>query len=320
MRRALLAWYGAHRRELPWRVTRDAYRIWVSEVMLQQTRVAAVMEHYRRFLEAFPTLAALAAASEAEVLAQWSGLGYYRRARMLHRAAQVVLCDHGGRLPQSAEMLRTLPGFGAYTAAAVASIAFGQPVAAVDGNVERVLARVAGWSAAERGFPAQARALAAELADPLRPGDYNQAIMELGATVCLPRRPLCLHCAWQPWCHTRGEHAMPARRAMQRQRSARAVILRQAEDAQQVLLVKRAADASLMAGMWELPTYLPQADESPAFTVRHAITVTNHTIDVFFGAEASVARGGRWIAVSELSQLALTGLSRKVLRRVGCMQ
>jgi A/G-specific adenine glycosylase len=323
MREALLAWYSAHRRALPWRATQDPYRIWVSEVMLQQTRVAAVLEHYRRFLEAFPTVEALAAASEPEVLAQWSGLGYYRRSRMMHRAALVIVSEHGGRLPASAEALRALPGFGAYTAAAVASIAFGEPAAAVDGNVERVLARVAGWSAAERGFPARVRTLAAELADPARPGDYNQAIMELGATVCLPRAPLCLHCVWQPWCHTRGEHPMPARRTMQRRHSARAVCLRGGEGAQQVLLVRRPADASLMAGMWELPEYQPQPEESPAFTVRHAITVTNHTVDIFLTAKLEslleISDGAQWIPLTDLSEHALTGLTRKVLRRAGLL-
>ena len=317
MRAALLAWYGVHRRELPWRATRDPYCIWVSEVMLQQTRVAAVLEHYRRFLEAFPTVSALAAASEAEVLAQWSGLGYYRRARMMHRAAQVIVREHGGRLPASAAALRALPGFGAYTAAAVASIAFGEPTAAVDGNVERVLARVAGWSAAEPGFAVRVRALAGELADPERPGDYNQAIMELGATVCLPRAPLCLQCVWQPWCQTRGEHTMPARRAMQRQHSARAVCLRGVEGAQQVLLGGRPAEASLMAGMWELPMYQPQPGESPEFTVRHAITVTNHTVDVYIAAGLDTEERAQWIPLTELAQHALTGLTRKVLRRAG---
>src|SRR6202021_2897355 len=146
MRAALLTWYRAHKRDLPWRTTRDPCRIWVSEIMLQQTRVAAVLEHYRRFLEAFPTVQALAAASEPEVLALWSGLGYYRRARMLHRAAKVVAADLGGTMPRTAVDLLALPGVGAYTAAAVASIAFEEPVAVVDGNVARVLARVAGRS------------------------------------------------------------------------------------------------------------------------------------------------------------------------------
>jgi A/G-specific adenine glycosylase len=320
MRDRLLAWYEAHKRDLPWRTTRDPYRIWVSEIMLQQTRVAAVLEHYRRFLEAFPTVQALAAASEPEVLALWSGLGYYRRARMLHRAAKVVAAELGGAMPRTAERLLALPGVGAYTAAAVASIAFEEPVAVVDGNVARVLARVAGWSAAEAGFATAVRTFAGALVDPERPGDFNQGMMELGATMCLPRAPLCLGCPWQPWCRTRGEHPVAARPAQQRQHSARMVWLRGTGARQQVRLVQRAADASLMAGMWELPMYEPIADELPEFTVRHAITVTNHVVDVYMRSGAARGLEGEWVLVDELSQQALTGLTRKVLRRVGCMQ
>jgi A/G-specific adenine glycosylase len=320
MREALLAWYGAHKRDLPWRTTRDPYRIWVSEIMLQQTRVAAVLEHYRRFLEAFPNVHTLAGAREPEVLALWSGLGYYRRARMLHRAAKVVADELAGAMPRTAAGLLALPGVGAYTSAAVASIAFHEPVAVVDGNVERVLARVAGWSAAETGFATRVRTFANALVDERRPGDFNQGMMELGATVCLPRAPLCLGCPWQPWCRTRGEHPTPARRAQQRQHSARLVWLRGTGERQELRLVQRAADASLMASMWELPVYEPQPGESPEFTVRHAITVTNHVVDVH------LVRGGRlrglegeWVPVGELTQRALTGLTRKVLRRAGCM-
>jgi A/G-specific adenine glycosylase len=320
MRAALLAWYGAHRRELPWRATRDPYRIWVSEIMLQQTRVAAVLEHYRRFLTAFPTVQALARASEPEVLALWSGLGYYRRARMLHRAAKLVVQESAGAMPRTAEGLRTLPGVGAYTSAAVASIAFNEPVAVVDGNVERVLARVAGCSVAEDGFAIRIRALADALLEPERPGDFNQGMMELGATVCLPRAPLCLGCPWQPWCRTRGPHAMPARPRQQRQHSARVVWLRGAGEKQKVRLVQRAADASLMAGMWELPMYEPAPEETPEFTVRHAITVTNHVVDVYARrAGAPRHAGGIWVSMGELPQRALTGLTRKILRRTGVL-
>lgn len=320
MRAALLAWYGAHKRDLPWRATRDPYRIWVSEIMLQQTRVAAVLEHYRRFLDAFPTIEALAAASEPAVLALWSGLGYYRRARMLHRAAMLVVEQRAGAMPHTAEDLRALPGIGAYTAAAVASIAFGEAVAVVDGNVERVLARVAGWSAAETGFAAQVRALADKLIDPERPGDFNQAMMELGATVCLPKAPLCLGCPWQPWCRTRGEHAVIARPRLMRQQSARVVRLHGTGVKQKVCLTQRDAEASLMAGMWELPLYEPQPEEAPEFTVRHAITVTNHVVDVYVKrARVSPDDKDAWVPVSALSQQALTGLARKILRRVGLL-
>ena len=319
MRAVLLTWYRAHKRDLPWRTTRDPYRIWVSEIMLQQTRVAAVLEHYRLFLAAFPTVKGLAAASEAEVLALWSGLGYYRRARMLHRAAKIVMEEFAGAIPRTAEGLRALPGVGAYTAAAVASIAFGEPVAVVDGNVERVLARVAGWSAAEVGFATSVGTFAGALVDPQQPGDFNQGMMELGATVCLPRGPLCLGCPWQSWCRTRGEHPVPTRRAQQRQHGARVVWRRGAGSMSQVRLVQRAVDASLMAGMWELPVYDPKTAESPEFTVRHAITVTNHVVDVYVRNGTVRGLEGEWVPVCDLSARPLTGLTRKALRRLGCL-
>src|ERR1700733_12636066 len=224
-RRRLGAWYRENARALPWRGVGDPYATWLSEIMLQQTRVAAVIDRYTEFLQRFPTIAALAAAEEPEVLALWSGLGYYRRARMLHRAAKVVAAELGGAMPHTAVDLLALPGVGAYTAAAVASIAFEEPVAVVDGNVARVLARVAGWSAAEAGFATAVRTFAGALVDPGRPGDFNQGMMELGATVCLPRAPLCLGCPWQPWCRTRGEHPVAARPAQQQQHSARMVWL-----------------------------------------------------------------------------------------------
>ena len=227
-RRLLLNWFDGNARDLPWRRTRDPYAIWVSEIMLQQTRVAAVIEHYARFMQRFPGLPVLAEAGEYEVLALWSGLGYYRRARMLHRAAQFVTRELEGKLPSTAVELRALPGIGEYTSAAIASIGFGEPVACVDGNVERVLTRVRGWT--ERtALGARIRKAAAELLDPGRPGDFNQAMMELGATVCLPRAPLCLQCPVVELCATRGEHPVAARKKMRSQKVAYAFLLRIAE-------------------------------------------------------------------------------------------
>src|SRR3984893_14142128 len=188
----LLAWFDSHARELPWRQDTDPYRIWVSEIMLQQTRVTAVLDYYARFLTLFPSVTALAQAKEPDVLAAWSGLGYYRRARMMHQAAKVVVNEHHGIFPRTAEELRKLPGIGEYTSSAIASIAFGEPVAVVEGNVERVLLRV---FPEEGAFAPQAkwfRDRAADLLDTQRPGDFNQSMMELGATICLPQRPLCL--------------------------------------------------------------------------------------------------------------------------------
>ena len=180
--RRLLAWYDGNRRDLPWRHDHDPYRVWLSEIMLQQTRVAAVLEHYRTFLRRFPTVKRLASARESSVLAAWSGLGYYRRARMLHAAARKIVKDLAGMFPTNAEGLRALPGIGRYTAAAIASIAFDEPVAVVDGNVERVLQRLLGRNLAGQETWQAAQGLLGRQ----RPGDFNQAMMELGLRCVCP--------------------------------------------------------------------------------------------------------------------------------------
>ncbi|HEY0796258.1 MAG TPA: A/G-specific adenine glycosylase, partial [Acidisarcina sp.] len=225
-----LAWFDAHARDLPWRRTLDPYAIWVSEIMLQQTRVAAVIDRYSAFLARFPTISTLAAATEAEVLTLWSGLGYYRRARMMHRAARVVVDQHAELLPSTAAALTLLPGIGSYTSAAIASIAFSEAVAVVDGNVNRVVMRLMGWG--EDGTPAAAQEAriqqrATELLDATRPGDFNQAMMELGATICLPRAPLCLQCPVFDYCLTRGEHATTPRAAMRSEKITYALVRRE---------------------------------------------------------------------------------------------
>lgn len=202
VRSALLAWFDAHARDLPWRRARDPWATWVSEVMLQQTRVDTVIPYYERFLRRFPTVASVADAPEADVLALWSGLGYYRRARMLHAGARHVVERHGGAIPPDAEALRALPGVGDYTAGAIGSIAFGLRLPLVDGNVERVLTRIHGLRGDPRAAPLKKRlwALAAEYADHPRPGDVNQSLMELGATVCAPVAPRCLLCPARAHC------------------------------------------------------------------------------------------------------------------------
>lgn len=198
----LLPWYREHRRPLPWRGTRDPYRIWLSEVILQQTRVEQGRAYWERFVAKWPTVADLAAAHEDEVLKQWQGLGYYSRARNLLGAARQVMAEHGGRFPRTHAELLTLKGVGDYTAAAIASIAFDAPEAVVDGNVYRVLARVFGIDTPIDSTEGRKRfkALATQLVDPKAPGDHNQAVMELGATVCTPKNPACLHCPVQPKC------------------------------------------------------------------------------------------------------------------------
>ena len=323
-RSRLLSWFDKNARDLPWRRTSDPYAIWVSEVMLQQTRVAAVLDHYERFMCRYPTLQALAAAPEEDVLASWSGLGYYRRARLMHRAAKVVAGELGGRFPETSIELRKLPGIGEYTSAAIASIGFGEAIAVIDGNVERVLTRVLGWDE-KTALLSRMREEAAKLLVKDRPGDFNQAMMELGATVCLPRAPLCLQCPVQPQCLTRGEHAVGERKKMKSQRAAYAFVRRVSRrKVPEVLLAQRPKDGSLMPGMWELPAIDPDtaAAERHLLAVRHSITVTNYYVTVYgYEAEEERAfrRGGtvrRWFAVEELAQLPLTGLARKVLKRL----
>ncbi len=347
----LLAWFDRNARDLPWRRSNNPYHIWVSEIMLQQTRVAAVFEHYGRFLAAFPTIGALARARESEVLAAWSGLGYYRRAIHLHRAAQQVDREMEGRLPGSADALLKLPGVGRYTAAAIASIGFGEPAAAIDGNVERIVLRLFPWpearQAREAGWAKEAvpglapgaasrsrwvRAIAELLLDPRRPGDFNQGMMDLGATVCLPRRPLCLCCPLHSLCRTRGEHSVPARSKMRSRQVAYALCERPRGGGRKVLLVRRAETEGLMPGMWELPEItaevgarlrLREWNAPPAeLTLRHSITQTNYRVGVIrvshaMAADLSAAPTLRkWVEYTELDRLAVTGLTRKILRRL----
>jgi len=305
--RDLLCWFDQHKRDLPWRRNRDPYRVWLSEIMLQQTRVAAVLEHYQRFVRRFPTVERLAAARESSVLAAWSGLGYYRRARMLHAAAKKIVRERSGKLPTDAAQWRTLPGIGRYTAAAIASIAFNQPVGVVDGNVERVLQRLLGKRVdGERLWKTADGLLCHE-----RPGDFNQALMELGATLCLPRRPKCLLCPVSEWCATRGELRSTRQIAPQNKRA-----IHYALDCRNgsVSLIKRDQTATLMPGMWELPE-LPAANESikPLLTLRHSITVTDFVVRVV-QCELPERADGHWIPRSRLERLPLTGLTRKILR------
>lgn len=258
LRRRLLAWYDASARPLPWRFPQhgaDPYLVWLAEAMSQQTQVSRVVPYYRRFLERWPTLAALAGAAEADVLAAWSGLGYYARARALHRAAGEALRRHGG-LPGSLEALRALPGFGPYTAGAVASIAFARPVPAVDGNVVRVLSRLERIEGPPESPAARARVAeaAAALVDPARPGDWNQALMELGATVCGKPAPRCAACPVAALCRARQagvERALPpARRRPARRRLELACAL--VERGGRVLLQRR-PPKGLFGGLWALP-------------------------------------------------------------------
>jgi A/G-specific adenine glycosylase len=316
IRAVLLRWYAAHRRPLPWRQGRDPYRIWISEIMLQQTRVGAVLEHYAEFLRRFPDLNSLAAAGAHDVLAAWSGLGYYRRARALHRAARIIVHDHGGNLPGNAEALQSLPGIGRYTASAIASIAFHEPCAVVDGNVERVLRRLLGW----RKQPlSRIWSAAQQLLSRRSPGNFNQAMMELGALVCLPVSPRCEACPARRLCATRG----PLQRPAKPPRKTAEITYGLAARDDRVYLVRRGRRESLMSGMWELPQLSHSANGAPHlpavgkrgsdFTLRHSITVTDHTVHVCRVLAAGL-RGGRWFPLQDAAALPLTGLARRILR------
>jgi A/G-specific adenine glycosylase len=309
LRRGLLAWYDAHRRDLPWRKTHDPYRIWVSEIMLQQTRVAAVLPRYEKFLRRFPEVQKLAAAREASVLAEWSGLGYYRRARNLHAAAKVIVRDRAGVFPGNARDWEHMPGIGRYTAAAIASIAFDEPVAVLDGNVKRVVRRLT-YTCSEK----ELWNIAESLLDRNRPGDFNQALMELGAVVCLPGEPLCARCPIRRFCRTRGRGSGPTRGQQRAKRKISYALIRK-DDA--VRLVRRSDDESLMPAMWELPRV--STDEQSLFTLRHSITVTDYVVSVV-GRTLPAKTQGIWVPIARLRQLPLTGLTKKILRRAQIIQ
>jgi len=311
LRRFLLDWYDAHRRDLPWRRGPDPYRVWVSEIMLQQTRVAAVLEHYARWMQRFPTVQDLAKAREQTVLGLWSGLGYYHRARWLHQAAKVIVQEREGEFPNTAAGWRELPGIGRYTAAAIASIAFGQSVAVVDGNVERVLDRMFGaCDQKERNWQR-----AEALLDRSRPGDFNQAMMELGATICTPRSPQCLVCPLITWCATRGAVAalpQPARKRRQIQYVF-------ATNGGAVLLVQRPSNAQRMANMWELPEPPDASNGQALASFRHSITDTDYDVAVLAGSDRlieSLNGNARWFTRKQWQKLALTGLTRKILQKL----
>ena len=292
-RRRLLAWYRKNRRDLPWRRTKDPYAIWVSEIMLQQTRVVAAIPYYERFLARFPDVHALARARIDDVLALWSGLGYYRRARHLHEAARRV--SQTG-FPRTEAQWRELPGIGPYAAAAISSIAFNEPAAAVDGNVVRVLSRFHATHGPVRG-------LADAWLPPRSPGDFNQALMELGATVCTPRAPDCPRCPLSSACkgrHDPSRYPAPrARKSLTEERLSVALIVRDGK----VQLRRRPANG-LLAGMWELPPAKPRG--APLAVVKHSVLDRRQVISVYPGRPR---RGGRFFG--DLSRIPLTAAAKK---------
>jgi A/G-specific adenine glycosylase len=342
-RGALLAWYDSNKRDLPWRRTRDPYAIWVSETMLQQTRVDTVIPYYERFLERFPDIETLASADSDDVLGEWAGLGYYSRARNLQAAAQVLADSHGGRMPDDVDGLRSLPGIGRYTAGAVASIAFDRAAPIVDGNVARVLARLLGIRE-DIKKPEIVKRLWAEaevIAHGPRPGDLNQALMELGALICTPAEPGCGHCPLNRYCdaHAQGDAAvLPIK---QKKAKAKRIVatagwlVRRGK----VLAVRRPPEG-LLGGLWELPGGDLEGREEPAdgwarnLRERVGLKVTRTeyvgSIDhVFthrrlelhlFRSDPPTGRtrldgfdAHRWLAPRALAELPLSSLMRKAL-------
>ena len=318
----LLDWYQSKRRELPWRATHDPWRILLSEVMLQQTRVVAVIPYYERFLNRYPTPLALAEAPEQELLAMWSGLGYYARARNLQRAARAI--SELGAFPETLEQIRALPGVGEYTAAAVASIAFGLPHAVLDGNVVRVLSRLT----AERGevqnntVRVRLKQTAQTMLDPRRPGDFNQALMELGATVCLPRAPQCLLCPLREHCSALAEgiqNELPVK-LNKRDAIKLAIELLLVEKEGRVLMRQRGPNEPRLAGFWELPEprFIPSARRTAKLgEFRHSITQHDYTVEVWRADPVKAPKGFRWIPQAELAALPLATTARKAFAVAG---
>jgi A/G-specific adenine glycosylase len=332
----LLAWYDRHRRDLPWRarpgVRPDPYRVWLSEIMLQQTTVVTVAPYFDRFMARWPSVSALAAASLDEVLHLWQGLGYYARARNLHACARVVAGQHGGRFPDDVGGLRALPGIGDYTAAAIAAIAFDRCEAAVDGNVERVIARLFAVREAMPAAKPRLRALAREMVPAARAGDFAQAMMDLGATICMPRRPRCVLCPWRDACTARAggfAEDLPARAEKPERPLRHGVVFWLMRDDGAVLL-RRREEKGLLGGMIEVPSTpwrereWQQAEalhSAPAIvkwtelpgTVRHGFTHFPLVLTIL-AARTDTPPAGIWALPEQFKDYALPTLTKKVVK------
>ncbi|MEL6605807.1 MAG: A/G-specific adenine glycosylase [Cyanobacteria bacterium J06614_10] len=273
LRQSLLSWYRVHGRTLPWRQTRDPYAIWISEIMLQQTQVKTVIPYYERWLEQFPTVDVLAAADQQQVLKLWEGLGYYARARNLHRAAQQVVTDFGGVFPQDLAGAIALKGIGRTTAGGILSAAFNLPVAILDGNVKRVLARLVAFPAVPNKALKPLWQLSEQLLDPGHPRDFNQAIMDLGATLCTRHNPACLLCPWQAHCAAYNQNAVKdfpmteSRKPLPHKQIGVAVII----DGDGNILIDRRKQEGLLGGLWEFPGGKIEPGESQEDCVRREI-------------------------------------------------
>ncbi len=343
LQRKLNDWYQRHHRNLPWRQSRDFYPVWVSEVMLQQTQVQTVIPYFLRFMEAYPTLVDLARADTQHLLRTWAGLGYYSRAKNLQKAARLLVKNHGGRFPKDYREALRLPGIGRYTAAAILSIAFDEPRAALDGNVVRVLSRLFCLRGDPGKSPLQGTLAAAgqQLLPSQRPGDFNQALMELGATVCLPRKPRCLLCPWLSHCEARKggvEEQLPEKGKppeIRLSRQAAAVIWHRGR-----FLIRRRSDSRLLRDMWEFPGgEFTGADRAgslvkhveseldltirlgdPLTTIKHAVTNRRITLKVYqarlmapLPSTLSI-QGARWILLSHADRYPLTAAASRIVQ------
>src|ERR1700693_6202803 len=325
-RRDLVRWYRRHHRKLPWRTTRDPYRIWVSEIMLQQTRVDVVRDYYERWLRAFPTVNALASAPYPRVLKLWEGLGYYSRARNLHRASRLLVRKYRGKLPTATATLMSLPGIGRYTAGAIASIAFGERAPLVDGNVARVFARVFAVTAnvKEPRTLETLWQLAEDLVPERNPGDFNQALMELGALVCTPANPRCETCPMRRVCIARARglvNQLPNRGRPQT--TERVIVSAALLRRNGSLLMQRRPERGLLAGMWELPTLTRGQFHKGkrVLELRHTITNRRITLRVFECQRGSALQdkltaGLRWVSVAEITRLSLPAAHRRASERI----
>ncbi len=343
---ALLAWYDRHRRTLPWRAPNgarpDPYRVWLSEIMLQQTTVTAVAPYYARFLARWSDVRALAVAPLEEVLKAWAGLGYYARARNLHACARAVVERHGGEFPAGEAALRELPGIGDYTAAAIAAIAFDVPASPVDGNIERVIARLFAVTKPLPRAKPELRRLACTLTPPRRAGDFAQAMMDLGATLCTPKKPACALCPWNQSCaaHARGDAETFPRRTPKREGARRRGAAFVARRADGFLLVRTRPAKGLLGGMTEVPTteWLLDFDEATALdraprfrsterrgaaawrrlpgVVRHVFTHFPLELSVYLAelpSDTSAPAAMRWVALADVAGEALPSVMRKVV-------
>jgi len=338
--RKLLSWYAKHKRDLPWRRTKDPYRVWVSEVMLQQTQVETVIPYYKRWLKKFPTVRTLASASLDEVLKAWEGLGYYSRARNLHKAAKLIAEKRRGKFPKEFEAIRNLPGIGRYTAGAIASIAFGLPYSVLDGNVARVLVRLYAISKPPKD-PEVSKELwqyAEKLLPKKNPGDFNQALMELGARICLPKKPLCLFCPLQEHCEARElgmEESLPAKGPTRKIPLLQvAVAILKNKDR---YFIQRRPPEGLLGGLWEFPGGKIEEGEKPEEAlhrelreeigvrvrvlrklplVRHAYThfkVILHPFECRMnGGRIKTDAPSRWVRLEEFSRYAFPTANRKI--------